>query len=322
MIGSDDVIATLEESYSLYNDFTDVWRLADDTFIRSAEGRFVREAGFQPTMQAAVAGILEKASLKTGDVTKFIFYAPDEREHANLARALGFEAEQIQDPLYSSLGNSGAASAFIMLAAAMEAAAPGDRLLFASYGDGCDAFIFRATDRLATMQTGPTMQERINVRIPITYGNYLHWRDMVHVEAATLPDRSMPSIQARWRERMGIAAMYGVKCRSCGAPQISPIGQNVRVCVSCQAKDDFEKYKFSDKTATLTTYSVDALQPTKNPPGVNGVLDFDGGGRLMMELTDCEPDKVKIGMPLGMTFRKFQSKGIVNYFWKAKPLHY
>ena len=61
--------------------------------------------------------------------------------------------------------------------------------------------------------------------------------------------------------------------------------------------------------------------PTQNPPGVNGVIDFEGGGRLICELTDCEVDKVAVGMKVEMTFRKmFQSRGIINYFWKAKPV--
>jgi uncharacterized OB-fold protein len=88
----------------------------------------------------------------------------------------------------------------------------------------------------------------------------------------------------------------------------------------CQAKDDFEYYRFSDKMGKLFTYAVDQLQPTRNPPGINGVVDFNGGGRFICELTDCSIDNVKIGMPVEMTFRKMsQDKGIVNYFWKAKP---
>ena len=67
--------------------------------------------------------------------------------------------------------------------------------------------------------------------------------------------------------------------------------------------------------------AIDRLQPTENPPGVNGVIDFDEGGRVICELTDCEPDKVEVGMPVEMTYRKmFQSRGINNYFWKAKPI--
>jgi hydroxymethylglutaryl-CoA synthase len=61
--------------------------------------------------------------------------------------------------------------------------------------------------------------------------------------------------------------------------------------------------------------------PTLNPPGVNGVIDFEGGGRMICELTDCDIDKVKVGMTLEMTYRKmFTSQGIHNYFWKAKPV--
>jgi len=89
----------------------------------------------------------------------------------------------------------------------------------------------------------------------------------------------------------------------------------------CQAKDDFEEYKFSDKKGKLFSYAIDQLQPTKNPPGLNGVVDFDGGGRLICELTDYDLAKVKIGMPVEMSYRKMlQGEEILNYFWKAKPL--
>jgi uncharacterized OB-fold protein len=94
-----------------------------------------------------------------------------------------------------------------------------------------------------------------------------------------------------------------------------------RVCVACQAKDDFEDYKFSDKRGKLFTYAIDHLQPTKKPPGLNGVIDFDGGGRLICELTDYNLSEVETGMEVEMTFRKLsQAKGIINYFWKAKPI--
>ena len=102
---------------------------------------------------------------------------------------------------------------------------------------------------------------------------------------------------------------------------MNQIGQTVRVCVNCQAKDEFEPYKFSDKQATLFSYAIDQLMPTLNPPGVNGVIDFEGGGRIICELTDCDINKVKVGMVVEMTFRKmFFSRGVHNYFWKAKPV--
>jgi len=51
------------------------------------------------------------------------------------------------------------------------------------------------------------------------------------------------------------------------------------------------------------------------------VVDFDGGGRLPLELTDLDAADVHIGDRVEMTFRKlFTVDGIHNYFWKARPV--
>jgi len=320
MIGKDDVIAEVEGTYSAFSDFTDEWRTANDLFVRSGEGRFVDEVGFLPTMKEAVTGLMEKCGVKLPDISKFVFSALDGRVHGLLAKGLGIDKSQVQDPFYSKIGNTGTPAALIMLAAALEEAKPGELILMANYGDGADAFLLRATGNKGSTTKAPSMKERLVGRRSIDYGSYLSWRDLVPFEASSLPERPEPSLASRWRERKVVDSLMGVKCRKCGTPQIHPIGQNVRICIACQAKDDFEPYPFADKTATLFTYAVDHLQPTKNPPGLNGVIDFVGGGRLICELTDYDLDKVKIGMQVEMVFRKlFQGKGIENYFGKAKP---
>jgi 3-hydroxy-3-methylglutaryl CoA synthase/uncharacterized OB-fold protein len=321
MIGSEKVIAELEGSYSIFNDFTDIWRTDDDKFPRSAESRFIDEVGYLPTMQSAISGLMKKQKLTSGDIAKFVYYASDARQHAALARRLKLDKTQVQDPLYSDIGNTGTAAALLMLAAALEKTKPGDRILFTAYGDGADAFIFRVTDEIKKFQKKSVISHQLAGETAISYGQYLSWRNLVPVEASTLPERSPLSLQSRWRERRAISALYGARCKKCGTPQISQIGQTTRVCVNCQAKDEFEPYKFSDKRAKLFSYAIDQLQPTLNPPGVNGVIDFEGGGRLICELTDCDVAKVKVGMTVEMTFRKmFFSRGIHNYFWKAKPV--
>jgi 3-hydroxy-3-methylglutaryl CoA synthase len=320
-IGSKEVIADIEGSYSVFNEFTDVWRTEADRFVRSGEGRFIDDVGYMPTMQEGISELMKTYSLSPGDFSKIVFSASDNRQHADLAKKLGFEASQVQDPLFSQIGNTGTAGSLIMLIAALEQAIPGDRILFANYGDGSDTFILRATKAIAGIHSKPMMKDRLARKRAVDYGTYLSWRDLLPFEASSLPERGEPSLANRWRERRVISPLFGVKCRNCGTPQIHPIGQTIRVCVICQSKDEFDDYKFSDKTGKLFTFSVDHLQPTKNPPGLNGVVDFDGGGRLICELTDYDLDQVKIGMPVEMTFRKlFQGKGIVNYIWKAKPV--
>jgi 3-hydroxy-3-methylglutaryl CoA synthase len=321
MIGSDQTIAEIEASYSLFNDFTDYWRNAGDDFVQSAEGRFIDVSGYTPTMLETISGLMKKNSVAARDLAKIVFYATDIRSQGDLAKRLGFEKAQIQDPLFAQIGNTGSAAAFIMLAAALEEAKAGDRLLFASYGDGCDAFILRVTKNVEKMRTRTPMKDRLARKAPLDYSRYLNWKNLVPIEAMNLPARSEPSLATRWRDRKRVRALYGVRCKKCGTPQLHPIGQAIRICNTCQAKDDFEDYRFSDKKGKLFSYAIDQLQPTKNPPGLNGVVDFDGGGRLICELTDYDLATVKIDMPVEMSYRKMlQGEGIINYFWKAKPV--
>jgi hydroxymethylglutaryl-CoA synthase len=320
-VGSENTIADIEDSYTIFSDFTDLWRTAEDDFVQSAEGRFIDAQGYMPTMQEAISGLMQQCSATAGDFAKIVFHASDLREHMSLTKKLGFEKGQVQNPLFARIGNTGVAASLIMLAAALEDAQPGDRILFAGYGDGCDAFVFRVTDGISGMRGRIGFKDMLAKTTPVDYGKYLLWRDFISVEASSLPQRTEPSLVSRWRERRSISALYGVRCLDCGTPQFHPIGQAIRVCATCQSKDNFEDYKFSDRKGKLFSYAIDQLQPTLNPPGLNGVVDFDGGGRLICELTDYYLDAVAIGMPVEMTFRKmYQGQGIVNYFWKAKPV--
>ena len=67
--------------------------------------------------------------------------------------------------------------------------------------------------------------------------------------------------------------------------------------------------------------AVDRLVYSVSPPVVFAVIDFDGGGRMPMELTDVDADAVAIGDRVEPTFRRISTAdGIHNYFWKARPV--
>jgi 3-hydroxy-3-methylglutaryl CoA synthase len=320
-IGSEGVIAEIEFCYSLYSDFIDVWRTPSDRYVNSGEGRFIGDEGYFPIMQEAISGIMQTLSLNPHDFSKIVFTASDARQHAGLAKKLGFDTSQIQSPFFAEIGHMGNAETLVMLIAALEKAKPGDRILLANYGDGADAFILTATEAITDFPFKPLIEDRLKKSRSIDYGTYLSWRDLMPLDATNLPPRNALSLASRWRERKIISTLSGVKCRNCGTPQIHTIGQNIRICVQCQAKDNFDEYRFADKKATLFTYAIDHLQPTKNPPGLNGAIDFEGGGRLLCELTDYDLDKVEIDMPVEMTFRKMTlDDDFINYFWKAKPI--
>ena len=72
---------------------------------------------------------------------------------------------------------------------------------------------------------------------------------------------------------------------------------------------------------TVASFTVDRLAHSPSPPTVFAVVDFDGGGRIPLELTDVDADEVHVGMRVVPTFRRLHTAdGIHNYFWKARPL--
>jgi hydroxymethylglutaryl-CoA synthase len=77
----------------------------------------------------------------------------------------------------------------------------------------------------------------------------------------------------------------------------------------------------ADVPGTIVTFTIDRLSYSASPPIVFAVVDFDGGGRFPVELTDAEATAVKIGDRVEMTFRRlFTADGIHDYFWKARPI--
>ncbi len=87
------------------------------------------------------------------------------------------------------------------------------------------------------------------------------------------------------------------------------------------AIDDMEPVPMADVPGTVVTYTIDKLVYSPSPPVVFAVVDFDGGGRLPIELCDVDAADVSIGMRVEPTFRRlFVQDGIPNYFWKARPV--
>jgi 3-hydroxy-3-methylglutaryl CoA synthase len=320
VLGNDKVIASIDGRYSISDEIIDVWRSDKDTYVRSWEDRFIKEKGFTKIVLEAISGILKKYKLSAKDFSKVLFYSPDDRAIGPIVKKLGFDIKtQVQDTMFNTIGNTGVALAPMLLVAALEEAKPGDRLLLANYGDGCDVLILTVTPEIENLR-GKRMGIKRHLdskRILSNYQKYLRWRDILPVEPAPRPPLQVPSAVALWRDRKGGLALYGSKCKKCGLPQYPA----QRICIGCQAKDEFEDYCFLNRKATLFTFSHDNLAPGIDPPVTVSIVEFEGGGRIMCEMTEGDVKEVKVGMPVEMTFRKIRyTGGIYNYWWKCKPL--
>ena len=308
----------MEASYTESSEFIDFWRTDNDRYPRAWEDRFIYSSGYVLHTQKAISALLEKHNLTLGDFDKVVFNAPDIRRHRELARGLGLDKSQTQDTLFTMIGNTGAAFGPMMLVAALEEAKPGERILFANYGDGCDAYVFKVTDEIEKKKNKRGISRHLQSKTMLSnYEKYLRFRNLLEWEKELyFPERS--ALTTLWRERQQLYSLYGSKCRACGKIQF-PIQ---RICAWCQAKDNYEKISLRDKKGKLFTFGMNERAPgVLDPPWILVIVDLDGGGRMYGAMTDGDPEKVEIGMPLELTFRRIhEGSGLPNYFWKFRPV--
>lgn len=316
-VGRDKVIANLVASHSTVDEMTDVWRNDDDRFVSGWEERFSITQGYQRVVRQTVSELFERNAIGPSEISKAIFYAPDAGTLAGVARSLGLKPEQVPDHLFTTVGNTGAAMPLLVLASALEQSSPGEKLLVVGYGSGCDALLFEVTEEIGKAKSGRRgVKGHLAAKTNLdSYERYAKFRDLIETDAAR---RQAPSASAAiiWRKRDDIYRLRGYRCLNCGKVQYP----HQRVCISCRSKDSFESVRLADKTAKLFTFTLDYLNADPDPPTVMSVVDFEGGGRAYLQMTDRNPADVKIDQPVEMTFRRlYEAEGFTNYYWKCRP---
>ncbi|MHB1420918.1 MAG: hydroxymethylglutaryl-CoA synthase family protein [Bacillota bacterium] len=323
LLGENGVIAAIEGSCSVAQDFVDHRRTQKDLYDRGWEERWMRDEGYLKIIPQAVTALFNKYNLEPSAFAQVIYTCPYTREHAVMGRQMGFTAEQIQNNLVDEVGDTGSAYALMMLAAALEEAKPGDNILLLSYGNGCDAIYLKVTEHIEKFQGRKGIKGHLTEKNELdSYEKYAVFRNMVPLEIGIRGEEiSFTQISAHYRERKTLFGLVGAKCIKCGTPQYPA----QRVCVNpdCGAIDSMEDYTFSDKTAYLFTYTADSLAASPDPPAMYGMVNFEGGGRWKFDLTDCDLQSLQVGMPLRMSFRRKyvdEARSNYNYFWKAVPV--
>ena len=314
MVGGTGVVASLEGVYSLSEEFMDSWRKQDDDFIQKGDAAFVQAYGYGRMVPECIRGILKKYEMKISDITRFVIPAPDSRVYARLTKTLNLPAgSYLEDPLLATVGDTGAAAPFMLLAAALEKARAGERILLCGYGAGnADAFLLQVTPEIERLKDRRGVSHYQASKKPLTnYEKFLKFQ-------STLPNEPLEPYSSwalLWKEKKQNLQLYGTRCKKCGTFAYP----RRRVCLKCSAKDEYEDVKLP-RRGKIYTLAKDYLFPNPDPPTVMAVADMEGGGRFYGQVTDCDPAQVKIGTPVELTFRKFhQGEGFYNYFWKLRP---
>ncbi len=314
LLGDTDVAVEIDGCFSLANEITDIWRRDEDPFVRTWEDRFNLSAGYQNVVKTAIQKAVEKFGVNISDLSKVVFYAPSARAHGVLAKSIGANKKQVQNPLFDAIGNTGAASPFIQLGAALDEAKPGDKILLASYGNGCDVFLLTITDLINNVRNGLSVQKQITTKgmLP-NYHKFLNLRELIQSEPSRQPAINTPA-SLLWREQEGIMRFKAGKCKECGNVQFPALP----VCAKCSAKDVGEKVRLSDQEAEVFLSTIDTLGFGGESSPMWAIADMPVGLRIRLQITDCESiEDVPTGTKLYPSFRKFQRQGDTPvYHWK------
>ena len=316
LIGDDASGPLLAEhiaSASVTAEFLDRWRAPGDARSKVWEERF-GETRYVALGERAWSDALKQAELTPGDVERVIVTSTHARAARSLVNRLGIAKEALVDDLGSTVGNTGAAHPALLLATtleamALESGAPGRVIALVVLADGADVLLFRTTEATAAFRPALPIADRAATGRPVTYGKFLAWRGMLPVEPPRRPEPGRVSASASARREDWKFGFVGRRDPDTDAPQLPPLPGGTGSAAMAEVP------------GTIAAYTVDRIAYSPSPPIVFAIVDFDGGGRFPVELTDVAESDVQVGDRVEMTFRRlFTADGIHNYFWKARPI--
>jgi hypothetical protein len=290
-VGDGAVIAEFLGAGSATREFLDRWRTPGEIRSKAWEERF-GEAIYVPLAVRTYESALVAAGVSSVD--RVVVTGMHGRAVGRMRKALGVDEGSFGDDLSSTVGNTGTAQPLLLLASELESASPGQTIAVVSLADGADVLIFRRTD--TEIPTHRTVADQIANGGDVAYPRFLSWRGMITPEPPNRPEPARVSAPAAERAedwKFGLV----------------------------KDSSEISAHSLADTPGTIVTFTVDRLAFSPSPPIVFAIVDFDGGGRLPIELTDVDPESLAVGDRVEMTFRRLTTAdGIHNYFWKARPV--
>lgn len=320
-VGRDDVIARVLGMATRADPFVDHFRATGEKHDYVWEERWIRDEGYLKIVPPLIAKLLADAGLHAGDVAHFCMAAPLKGLDTAVARKAGLAPEAVADNLALHCGDTGAAHSLLMLAATLEKAKPGERILVVTFGAGCDALLLEATPALSDYRPDRTVAAALANGRP--EGHYLKlaaFQGEIDLDWGMRAEGSDKiALTQQYRARGQLAEFVGGACADCGTIQFPQLAS----CVNCGSFEPFTQVPLSELPAKVATYTADWLQYSPAPPFYFGLVQFENGARLLMEIVDVDPSALDVGTDLRMVFRIKSRDGerhYRSYFWKAAPL--
>jgi uncharacterized OB-fold protein len=239
----------------------------------------------------AFEGVMKEAGLTPDQIDCLIVTGSHGRACRAVAARLGVSQDRIVDDVTAAVGNTGAAHPLLLLAATLERARPDQVIVLLVLADGAEAIVVRTTEALHGHHGTRKVAVQASRGGSLPYGKYLAWRGLLPIEPPRRPEPARVSASSARRSTPWKYGFVGSRAED-GSVHLPPV------------PEELEHRPMADIQGTVTTFTIDKLSYSPSPPTVFAVVDFDGGGRLPVELTDVDASAVKVGDRVEMTFRR------------------
>ena len=179
VIGNKKTVANFEYTYSYTTDTPDFYRREGQPYPRHG-GRFTGEPAYFKHVLSAAKGLMDRLDKNPSDFDHVVFHQPNGKFYLRAAKKLGFNNEQAKTGLLTPvIGNTYSGATPLGLAAILDIAQPGDRILAVSYGSGAgsDAFSLEVTDLIEkNRDAAPKVRDMIKRKIYVDYAVYAKYK--------------------------------------------------------------------------------------------------------------------------------------------------
>lgn len=282
------------------------------------EERWVREEGFLALVPAAIKAALVKAGLQPTQIDHFVLPCSIPGCASAVAKAAELTHARLAESLLESCGDMGSCHALAMLARVMESATPGQRVLVAQFGQGASALVFEAGLPTAPAASRSMTENLADGLIEENYAKLLAFNGLLPWDRGLRGRVSVnEALTTAFRNADALLGFVGGRCRETGQVQFPPSRLSVAEGFHLDTQDP---WPLADLGGRVMTCTADLLAFSRHPPNCYGLVDINGGGRLMMEFSD--PDAAALGPGDAVRF-EFRIKdldertGYRRYFWKA-----
>ncbi|MBI1249922.1 MAG: 3-hydroxy-3-methylglutaryl CoA synthase [Alphaproteobacteria bacterium] len=322
VIGDKDVLAEWIGGAVTTADFVDHFRGATEDFDYNWEERWIRDEGFAKLVPPTIERALKSAGLGGEAVDCFILPSTFRGVAEGAAKRVKIKPEAVRDNLSANVGEAGCAHALVMLAHALETAKEGQVFVVAQFGQGCEVNVLRATKKAESWKPQRGVSGWLaNRKEEPNYMKFLVFNGLVDWDKGMRAEKdNKTALTTLYRYNDQILGLVGGRCKETGTIQFPRT--RISVNPNNPTVDTQVPYKFAEKKASILTWSADYLTYAMSPPNHYGMMVFEEGGRIFMDITDVEPGDVDSGMEMRMAFRVKEwddRRGFTRYFWKAVP---